>query len=99
MGIIEWINKGIIAKVEGITEEITEGITAEVKDKIIKILLVLYKEGGVRTVDIQKIIDIPVKSLERYIKQLKVAGLIEFKGANKTGGYYLTKQAEDKINK
>ena len=99
MGIIEWINKGIIAKVEGITEEITEGITAEVKDKITKILLVLYKEGGVRTVDIQKIIDIPVKSLERYIKQLKVAGLIEFKGANKTGGYYLTKQAEDKINK
>ena len=47
----------------------------------------LYKDGGVRTVDIEKLIDIPAKSIERYIKQLKDAGIIEFKGANRTGGY------------
>lgn len=94
-GITEGISKGVIVKVEGITE----GITDDVKDKITKILLVLFKEGGVRTVDIEKRIDIPAKSLERYIKQLKNAGIIEFKGANRTGGYYLTKRIENKINK
>jgi ATP-dependent DNA helicase RecG len=96
-GITEGISKSVIAEVEGIIEGITEGVTEDVKDKIKRILLVLYKEGGVRTVDIEKRIDVPVKSVERYIKQLKDAGLIEFKGANRTGGYYLTKNAENKI--
>lgn len=98
-GIIEGISKGVVAKFEGIIEGITEGITADVKDKILKILLVLHKEGGVRTVDIEKRIDIPAKSLERYIKQLKDAGIIEFRGANRTGGYFLTKEVEIKIQK
>ncbi|PIS43959.1 MAG: hypothetical protein COT22_13090, partial [Ignavibacteria bacterium CG08_land_8_20_14_0_20_37_9] len=65
-GTTEGISKSIIAKVEGIIEGITEGVTEDVKNKIKKILLVLYKEGGVRTVDIEKRIDIPVKSVERY---------------------------------
>ena len=73
-GITEGISKSIVAKVEGITE----GITEDVKEKINKILLVLYKEGGVRTVDIKKRIDVPVKSVERYIKLLREAGIIEF---------------------
>lgn len=97
--ITEGISKNIIAKIEGIIEGITEGVTEDVKDKIKKILLVLYKEGGVRTVDIEKRINVPVKSVERYIKQLRDVGLIEFKGANRTGGYYLTKSMENKINK
>lgn len=44
----------------------------------------LYKGGGFRTVDIKVRIDVPVKSFERYKKLLKEAGIIEFKGANKT---------------
>ena len=94
-GITEGIGKGVIAKVEGITE----GITADVKDKITRILLVLYKESGVRTADIEKLIDIPAKSLERYIKQLREAGIIEYKGAKRTGGYYLTNKVRNQINK
>lgn len=58
-GITEGISKGVIAKIEGITE----GITDDVKDKITKILLVLYRGSGVRTVDIEKLIDIPAKSI------------------------------------
>lgn len=98
-GITEGISKSVIAKFEGITEGISEGVTDDVKDKLTKILLVLSKEGGIRTVGIEKLIDIPAKSLERYIKQLKDAGIIEFKGANRTGGYYLTKEVENKISK
>ena len=36
---------------------------------------------------------------DRYIKILKDAHLIEFKGSRKTGGYYLTKETKDKIEK
>ena len=58
----------------------------------------LYKEGGIRTVDIANLIDIPVKSIERYVKQLRDSGIIEFRGAKRTGGYYLTKKTESKID-
>ncbi|WP_293742075.1 hypothetical protein [uncultured Pedobacter sp.] len=80
-------------------EDITKGITTDVKNKITKILLVFYREGGVRTVDIEELTDIPAKSLERYIKQLKDADIVEFKGANRTGGYYLTEKAKNSISK
>lgn len=96
-GITEGISKGVITKFEGITEGITKGITEDVKEKIIKILLVLYKEDGARTVDIEKLIDIPAKSLERYIKLLKDAGIIEFKGSKRTGAYYITKKMDEQI--
>ncbi len=94
-GILKGISKGIITNIEGITE----GITADVKEKITKILLVLYKEEGVRTVNIEKLIDIPTKSLERYLKLLKDTGIIEYKGANRTGGYYLTKKVKNMLKK
>lgn len=98
-GITEGISKAVIAKFEGITEGITEGISFDVKNKLIKILLVLYKKSGIRTVDIEKLIDIPAKSLERYILLFKTEGIIEFKGAKRTGGYYLTKKVENQIKK
>ncbi|MBS3913423.1 MAG: putative DNA binding domain-containing protein [Bacteroidetes bacterium] len=98
-GITEGISKGVIAKVEGVIEGVIEGVTDDVRDKIKKILLVLYRDGGVRTVDIEKKTELPVKSVERYVKQLKDAGLIEYRGATRTGGYYLTKKTENKISK
>lgn len=97
-GITKGISKAVVANIEGVIEGITEGTTTDVKDKITKILLVLYKESGIRIVDIEMLLDIPAKSLERYIKQLRDAGMIEFKGANRTGGYYLTKTVEKKIS-
>jgi len=34
---------------------------------------------------------------DRYLKLLKDAHLIEFKGSRKTGGYYLTKETKERI--
>lgn len=34
--------------------------------------------------------DIPVKSIERYVKRLKDAGLIKYSGSSKSGGYFLS---------
>jgi len=33
--------------------------------------------------------DVTQRTIERYLKQLKDSGKIEFKGATKTGGYYV----------
>lgn len=43
-------------------------------------------------------IGLPDSSMERYIKQLKNGGLIEFRGeAAHTAGYYLTKKMKSKL--
>jgi ATP-dependent DNA helicase RecG len=97
-GITEGVSKRVIEKIEGITGGITEGITEDVKEKLSKVLLVLYKNEGLRTSEIETILQIPVKSIERYVKQLKEANLIEFRGANRTGGYFLTEKIIKSIN-
>ena len=74
---------------EGVTEGIIEGITDDVKDKIKKIVLLIRNTEGIRTTDIERKTDIPIKSIERYLKILKDNDIIEFRGANRTGGYYL----------
>lgn len=64
----------------GVTEGVTEGV---------KSLLDHIKENpGLRTTQIEKQLGVPVKTLERWLKQLKDQNKIEFKGAPKTGGYY-----------
>lgn len=42
-----------------------------------------------RKIQIRQKLSIPEKTLERYIKILRDAGLIEYKGSKKTGGYYI----------
>ena len=42
-----------------------------------------------RKPQIRQKLSIPEKTLERYIKILRDAGLIEYKGSKKTGGYYI----------
>lgn len=95
----EGLNEGVEGKVEGVIEGVIEGVTGEVKDKLKIILLELYKAEGLRTTEIGRRLDLPVKSVERYIKQLREADLVEFKGAAKTGGYQLTKKAIKMIKK
>ena len=43
---------------------------------------------GQRVSQISKRLQIPEKTLERWIKRLKEEGKIEFRGSKKTGGYY-----------
>lgn len=62
-----------------------------------QILALLYKNEDIRTVDMEELLEIPAKSLERYIKILRDAGLIEYKGAKRSGGYYLTRKSQKKL--
>jgi ATP-dependent DNA helicase RecG len=55
----------------------------------------LYEEisrnEGLNARQLQQMLDMPKRTLERWLKNLKDNELIEFKGPAKTGGYYLIK--------
>ena len=62
------------------------------------LLSAIAANEGNRVPDYKKATGLTDKSMERYIKQLKEVGLIEFKGdALHTGGYYLTKKIKVKL--
>lgn len=75
---------------EGIIEGLTGGISSDVKEKLVSILCLLYGHPGLRTNIIGEKTGIPVKSIERYVKRLKDAGIIYYSGAKNTGGYFLS---------
>lgn len=55
----------------------------------VKILLEYIKaHPGQKTAQIQKAVNLPQRTLERHLKQLKDTDKIEFQGSPKTGGYY-----------
>lgn len=53
------------------------------------LLEAIYSHPGMRVSALQELISVPEKTLERYIKTLKEANFIEYRGAKKTGGYYI----------
>lgn len=106
-GAIEGATKGAIeganqvAKeeaIEGAIEGAVEGVTKGVKDKLAILLSAIAANEGNRVPDYKEATGLPDSSMERYIKQLKDGGLIEFKGDSaQTGGYYLTKKMKTKL--
>lgn len=78
------------AHFEGVIEGAIEGVRKEIKEKMIAILFVLNEQPGCRTTLLEERTNIPAKSIERYIKILKKAGLISFSGPSKSGGYFLS---------
>ena len=66
--------------VEGVNEGVNEGV---------KILLaVIRKNPGMRANELALLIEKSVQTVERYVKELKGSGDIEFRGAPKNGGYF-----------
>jgi ATP-dependent DNA helicase RecG len=69
-----------------------------VKEKLTILLSAIAANEGNRIPDYKEATGLSDKSMERYIKQLKEVGLIEFRGdALNTGGYYLTKKMKAKL--
>lgn len=52
---------------------------------------------GINTLDLATRRGKSKPTVERYLKLAKLLGLIEFRGASKTGGYYLTKKMKEKL--
>ncbi|MFZ1731636.1 MAG: hypothetical protein WBQ23_04285 [Bacteroidota bacterium] len=82
------------------TEGAIEGATDTVKARLKSLLLAIASHEGKRTPEYSELTNIGIKSLERYIKKLKEAELIEFIGdAPQTGGYFVAGQLKKALKK
>jgi ATP-dependent DNA helicase RecG len=73
---------------EGINRGISEGINGGVNDGINRLLEFIHKNPGQRVVELAATLNIPPKTIERWIKKLKEQKRIVFTGSRKTGGYH-----------
>lgn len=80
--------------IEGMIEGTIEGLSAPIRKKLVRVLSILFTEEGLKANEIAGISGFGQKSTERYIKILRDAGFMEFRGAKSTGGYYLTSQSK-----
>lgn len=67
-----------------------EGVSEGVSEGVIGLLEFIRNKPGQRTPQISKATGVPIKTLERWVKKLRVEGKIEFRGSPKTGGYWQT---------
>ena len=73
---------------EGVREGVLEGVNKEIPEGVNRLLAFVRQYPGLRTPQISAAMDVPVKTLERWIKILRSGGKIEFRGSPKTGGYW-----------
>jgi ATP-dependent DNA helicase RecG len=64
----------------GVNEGVNEGVNS--------LLAIIVKYPGLRVPSLAEKVSTSTKNIERWLKQLKENGLVEFRGAAKTGGYY-----------
>lgn len=85
--VFDGIDKNIPSKNEGVNEGVSEGVNEGVNE----LFFFIEKNPGKRIPFFEKELNIPRKTLERWLKELRVLEKIEFRGAAKTGGYFIKK--------
>ncbi len=65
-------------------ESASEGVNGGVNG----LLAHIQSHPGQRASEISAVINIPLRTIERWLKDLRETGDIEFRGASKTGGYF-----------
>lgn len=73
---------------EGVNEGVDEGVNEGVNN----LLELIENNPGNRIPYYSSILKTPHKTIERWIKELRDKNKIEFRGAAKTGGYYIIKK-------
>ena len=73
-------------------EGVNEGVSEGVNEGVNVLLDVITSDPGKRVPYYAEKIGTSVKNIERWLKNLKDNNSIEFKGAPKTGGYWLVKK-------
>ena len=72
----------------------SEGANEGVNEGANDLLALITDQPNLRAPALAKLLDTSPKNIERWLKQLKDQGKIEFKGATKTGGYYSKTSSE-----
>lgn len=82
--LLRLMGQSIVIDDEGVMHGSDEGVNEGVKF----LLAVIRKNPGKRTNELALLIGKSVQTVERYVKELKGTGDIEFRGAPKNGGYF-----------
>ncbi len=85
---VEEIGGGVLVsfvQVEGVSEGASEGVSEGVN----RLYQAVQHNPGIRLPELSTRLNVPVKTLERWIKQLRNEKKVVFRGAAKTGGYYV----------
>ena len=69
---------------------IGEAINEAIKEELGKVVDLVFNDSGVSRIKLIKKTEKSKATIERYLKILRENNIIEYKGSNKTGGYYLT---------
>lgn len=82
------VSGGVIGGVNG-------GVNKMPAGKSELIASVIREHGGLRANTLASQTGLSIRSVERYLKLLKDAGIIQFRGAPKSGGYFIAEQGEE----
>ena len=74
---------------EKISEAVNGGVNGGINGGVNKIYLCIKNNPGFGTAQIKEKLNIPQRTLERIVKELKDSNKIVFKGSFKTGGYFV----------
>lgn len=89
----EGVNEGVKLSTEGVKLNI-EGVNEGVSEELTLLYSQISKYPGKKANELNEQINKSIATTERYLKILKEQGLIEFRGAPKTGGYFTKHQTE-----
>jgi ATP-dependent DNA helicase RecG len=81
----------------GVSGGVNGGVSDGARKEIIKLVTIIMSKEGLKAFDIAEKRGKAIRTIERYLKLARQFGIVEFRGASKTGGYYITPSLKDKI--
>lgn len=82
---------------DGVNDGVIDGVNDGVRKEVIRLTILILTNEGAKALDIATKSGKSKPTIERYLRIAKKVGIIEFKGAPKTGGYFLTPKMKEKI--
>lgn len=78
-----------------IDDTVNDTVNDTVKQRLVRIIALLYQRPGMKKGQLMKEFGLAEITFKRDIQKLK--GLVEYRGPQKSGGYFLTHEMENKL--
>ncbi|MFH1121927.1 MAG: RNA-binding domain-containing protein [Bacteroidota bacterium] len=82
---------------DGVIDGVIDGVNDGVRKEVIRLTILVLTNEGVKALDIATKRGKSKPTIERYLRIAREVEIVEFKGAPKTGGYYLTRKMKAKL--
>jgi len=83
---------------EPVQKNLTGRVNGGINEGMDALLKFIQKTPGLRAPQISKAMNMPVTTLEHWLKRLKSQNRIEFRGSSKTGGYHGRYESFSRVN-